>query len=91
VKDLMKDELVPKFLAVNKCPDFIEDKGHEFGKNAAAGGQEGADRAVEDVLRTMRHRNVETPVEPMTTSSSAPEPAAVPWRRTSPSGDSASS
>lgn len=32
VADLMKKELVPKFLAVNKCPDFIEDKGHEFGK-----------------------------------------------------------
>jgi hypothetical protein len=32
VKELMRTELVPKFLAVNKCPDFYEDKGHEFGK-----------------------------------------------------------
>jgi Cytochrome c len=32
VSELMKKELVPKFLAVNKCPDFYEDKGHEFGK-----------------------------------------------------------
>lgn len=29
--DLMKQQVVPKFLAVNKCPDFVEDKGHEFG------------------------------------------------------------
>ncbi|HEX9457937.1 MAG TPA: hypothetical protein VGA84_02270 [Thermoanaerobaculia bacterium] len=29
--DLMKQKVVPKFLAVNKCPDFVEDKGHEFG------------------------------------------------------------
>jgi hypothetical protein len=32
IKDLMSKELVPRFLAVNKCPDFYEDKGHEFGK-----------------------------------------------------------
>jgi hypothetical protein len=32
VTELMRKELVPKFLAVNKCPDFYEDKGHEFGK-----------------------------------------------------------
>jgi hypothetical protein len=31
VKELMRTELVPKFLALNKCPDFIEDKGHPFG------------------------------------------------------------
>jgi hypothetical protein len=30
---LMKKDIVPKFLALNKCPDFYEDKGHEFGKN----------------------------------------------------------
>jgi hypothetical protein len=30
---LMRDQLVPKFLALNKCPDFYEDKGHEFGKS----------------------------------------------------------
>jgi len=29
--ELMKTQVVPKFLAVNKCPDFVEDKGHEFG------------------------------------------------------------
>jgi len=29
--DLMKQNVVPKFLAVNKCADFVEDKGHEFG------------------------------------------------------------
>ena len=29
--DLMKQKVVPKFLAVNKCADFVEDKGHEFG------------------------------------------------------------
>lgn len=33
VKDLMRTELVPKFLALNKCPDFYEDKGHEFGRS----------------------------------------------------------
>jgi hypothetical protein len=31
--ELMKQKVVPKFLAVNKCADFIEDKGHEFGRN----------------------------------------------------------
>jgi hypothetical protein len=30
---LMTEKLVPKFLALNKCPDFYEDKGHEFGKS----------------------------------------------------------
>lgn len=30
---LMDERVVPKFLAVNKCPDFYEDKGHEFGKS----------------------------------------------------------
>jgi len=29
--ELMKQKVVPKFLAVNKCADFVEDKGHEFG------------------------------------------------------------
>lgn len=29
---LMQQKVVPKFLALNKCPDFYEDKGHEFGK-----------------------------------------------------------
>jgi len=30
---LMAKNVVPKFLAVNKCPDFYEDKGHPFGKS----------------------------------------------------------
>jgi hypothetical protein len=30
---LMTKNVVPKLLDVNKCPDFYEDKGHEFGKN----------------------------------------------------------
>lgn len=30
---IMKEKLVPRFLALNKCPDFYEDKGHEFGRN----------------------------------------------------------
>ncbi|MEA2417355.1 MAG: hypothetical protein QOI58_4012 [Thermoanaerobaculia bacterium] len=29
--ELMKQRVVPRFLAVNKCADFVEDKGHEFG------------------------------------------------------------
>jgi hypothetical protein len=29
--ELMRQNVVPKFLAVNTCADFIEDKGHEFG------------------------------------------------------------
>jgi hypothetical protein len=33
VRDLMRQELVPRFLALNKNPDFIVDKGHEFGRN----------------------------------------------------------
>jgi hypothetical protein len=32
-KALMAEKLVPRFLDLNKCPDFYEDKGHEFGKN----------------------------------------------------------
>jgi len=32
-KQLMATELVPKFLALNKCPDFYEDKGHPFGRD----------------------------------------------------------
>jgi len=32
-KALMAEKLVPKFLELNKCPDFYEDKGHEFGKD----------------------------------------------------------
>jgi mono/diheme cytochrome c family protein len=32
VRELMRTELVPRFLALNKDPDFIEDKGHFFGR-----------------------------------------------------------
>jgi mono/diheme cytochrome c family protein len=32
-KALMAEKLVPKFLELNTCPDFYEDKGHEFGKD----------------------------------------------------------
>ena len=32
-RTLMSEKLVPRFLALNKCPDFYEDKGHEFGRN----------------------------------------------------------
>ena len=32
-KALMAEKLVPKFLELNKCPDFYEDKGHEFGRS----------------------------------------------------------
>jgi hypothetical protein len=30
---IMKEKLVPKFLDLNKCPDFYEDKGHPFGRS----------------------------------------------------------
>lgn len=33
VTELMRADLMPRFLALNKCPDFYEDKGHEFGRN----------------------------------------------------------
>lgn len=48
VTELMKSELVPKFLAVNKCPDFIEDKGHEFGKTLPLSDK----RALIELLKT---------------------------------------
>ena len=48
VAELMKTELVPKFLAVNKCPDFYEDKGHEFGKNLPMADK----RALIELLKT---------------------------------------
>jgi hypothetical protein len=35
-KALMAEKLVPRFLELNKCPDFYEDKGHAFGKNLPA-------------------------------------------------------
>jgi hypothetical protein len=48
VAQLMKQELVPKFLAINKCPDFYEDKGHEFGKDLP----EPDKRALIELLKT---------------------------------------
>jgi len=48
VKELMSKELVPRFLAVNKCPDFYEDKGHEFGKNLPMADK----RALIELLKT---------------------------------------
>ncbi len=48
VRDLMRNELVPKFLAVNKCPDFYEDKGHEFGRNLPLADK----RALIELLKT---------------------------------------
>ncbi|MDQ3283594.1 MAG: hypothetical protein M3Q69_19505 [Acidobacteriota bacterium] len=47
-KELMRTELVPKFLALNKCPDFIEDKGHEFGRNLPMADK----RALIELLKT---------------------------------------
>ena len=48
VKELMRTELVPKFLALNKCPDFIEDKGHEFGRSLTMEDK----RALIELLKT---------------------------------------
>ncbi len=48
ISKLMKDELVPKFLALNKCPDFIEDKGHPFGRNLPMADK----RALIELLKT---------------------------------------
>jgi hypothetical protein len=46
--ELMRTNVVPKFLAVNTCPDFIEDKGHEFGKNLPLADK----RALIELLKT---------------------------------------
>ncbi len=46
--ELMRKNVVPKFLAVNKCPDFIEDKGHEFGKDLPMADK----RALIELLKT---------------------------------------
>ena len=46
--DLVKRNVVPALLAVNKCPDFYEDKGHEFGKNLP----EADKRALIELLKT---------------------------------------
>lgn len=48
VKELMRTELVPRFLAVNKCPDFYADKGHEFGRNLPLSDK----RALIELLKT---------------------------------------
>src|SRR5262249_39047823 len=45
---LMLQNVVPKLLAVNKCPDFYEDKGHEFGKELS----EADKRALIELLKT---------------------------------------
>ena len=47
-RKLMHEKLTPKFLALNKCPDFIEDKGHPFGKNLAIEDK----RALIELLKT---------------------------------------
>ena len=47
-KDFMAKQLVQKFLDVNKCPDFYEDKGHEFGKDLP----EADKRALIELLKT---------------------------------------
>jgi hypothetical protein len=44
----MRTELVPKFLTLNKCPDFYEDKGHEFGKSLPIDDK----RALIELLKT---------------------------------------
>ena len=41
---------VPELLAANKCPDFIEDKGHYFRHGPARFRQARADRILENVL-----------------------------------------
>lgn len=48
VKELMRTELVPRFLAVNKCPDFYVDKGHEFGRSLPLADK----RALIELLKT---------------------------------------
>jgi hypothetical protein len=48
VAQLMSKELVPRFLAINKCPDFYEDKGHEFGRNLPMADK----RALIELLKT---------------------------------------
>lgn len=45
---LMQKELVPRFLELNKCPDFYEDKGHEFGKDLPISDK----RALIELLKT---------------------------------------
>jgi hypothetical protein len=30
-KQLMREKIAPRLFAASKCPDLIEDRGHEFG------------------------------------------------------------
>lgn len=46
--ELMRQKLVPRFLALNKCADFIEDKGHEFGRELSLDDK----RALIELLKT---------------------------------------
>ena len=46
-KELLKT--VPELLAANKCPDFIEDKGHYFGTDLADNDK----RALIEYLKTL--------------------------------------
>ena len=46
--DLVKKNVVPALLDVNKCPDFYEDKGHEFGKDLPMADK----RALIELLKT---------------------------------------
>ncbi len=41
-------KLVPELLAANKCPDFVEDKGHYFGTDLADNDK----RALIEYLKT---------------------------------------
>lgn len=47
-EQLMAKNVVPKFLAVNKCPDFYMDKGHEFGRSLPMADK----RALIELLKT---------------------------------------
>ena len=41
-------EVIPLLMAVNKCPDFIEDKGHPFGTKLPIADK----RALIELLKT---------------------------------------
>lgn len=48
-KALMRDELGDQLMKVSKCPDFVEDRGHEFGSELP----DGAKRALIEFLKTI--------------------------------------
>jgi hypothetical protein len=48
-KDLLKREVAPALLKVNKCPDFVEDRGHYFGTELSDSDK----RAVIEYLKTL--------------------------------------